>query len=327
MSARDTMAHAQDLGVPLGETDARVALTPEAPSSSRAWFGTDYRDRPVAYFEIDDQAIDPFAVSQVIDVIPVHTTIGDSAEVVRTAKVTCREPRLDDVFIAFMDDVVEQLGTADAVSILVESAASWRNLLRIARFGLSDSAAMGLFGELKFLESLFDAHGPLAVDFWQREPQSVHDFIGDAVRVEVKSSTFQNQQAVQIHGLRQLEIPVDADLVLAVADIEKHGGGQTLDNLVDSLLDRGADMATLTAKLKGAGFVRGMSADESSPSFAIRGWRFWEINAQSPVLNSSAVGTEITDAVTNLQYSLNLAALGESVSQFDWHRFTTSADH
>ena len=28
MSARDTMAHAQDLGVPLGETDARVALTP-----------------------------------------------------------------------------------------------------------------------------------------------------------------------------------------------------------------------------------------------------------------------------------------------------------
>ena len=327
MSARDTIAHARDLGVPLGETEARVALAPEAPTSSRAWFGTDYHNRPVAYFEIGDQTIDSFAVSQVIDVTPVRTTIGASAEAVRTAKVTCRESRLDDVFIAFMDDVVEQLGTADAVSILVESAASWRNLLRLARSGLTDSASMGLFGELKFLESLLGVHGPSAVDYWQRESNSIHDFIGERVRVEVKSSTFQNQQAVQIHGLRQLEVPKNGRLILAVADIEKHGGGQTLDDLVDSLLDGGADMAALTTKLNNVGFVRGMNTDDSSPSFTIIGWRFWEITEESPVLNSSTVGAQITEAISNLQYSLNLAALGNSTTQFDWHSFAESAGH
>lgn len=320
MSARNTISQARKLGVPLGESEAEVALAADSALGSRAWFGTDFRGRPVAYFEIGDQSITPFAVSQVIDVAPVETTIGDPAEEVRTAKVTCREPRLDDVFIAFMDDVTEQLGTDNAVSILVNSAASWRNLLRIARHGLSDSAAMGLFGELKFLEALTEHIGPNAVELWQRDANSVHDFIGEDVRVEVKASTFQNQQAVKIHGLKQLEVPAHGDLVLAVAEVEKHGTGETLDLVVETLLDLGIDLETLSTKLEKSGFVRGMTSGESPPTFVLRDWRFWEITGSSPVLNTSAVSNEVATAIEEIQYSLNLGALGDSSPDFVWDR-------
>lgn len=322
MSVRQTIAQAQTLGEPLGEGEARVAQATVPRDGPRAWFGTDFNDRPVAYFEINLGELQSFAVSQVIDVAPVSTTIGDPAETVVTAKVTCREARLDDVFVAFMDDVTSQLGQQrSSVDVLVSSAGEWRNLLRIAKQGLSDSAAGGLYGELRFLEDLVGQLGPSGVDTWQRDGRNVHDFIGAGVRVEVKTSAFQNRHSVTIHGLKQLEPANTGKLILAVAEIEKHGGGEHLDTVVDRILDKGVPLDVLTDKLEEIGFVRGMGKVEGAPTFSLQSWRFWEISHDSPVLTTSAVGDHVATAVSDVQYSLQLSALGQASEEFEWQLF------
>lgn len=323
MSARETIERATNSGVPLGKDEARVALHPGGAPGHRAWLGTDFHDYPVAYFEVTDQKNSSFAISQVIVVEPVDTMIGHPPESVRTVKVACRDARLRDVFVAFMDDVMGQLGADDAVSVLANSAASWRNLLRLAQQGLSHAAATGLYGELKFLENLILHQGPAFLATWQRGGQDIHDFIAEYVRVEVKSSAFQNRQTVTIHGLKQLSVPESAQLILAVADIEEHGNGETLDDVVTRILDQGAELGTLTDKLAAVGFVRGMSAADEHPRFTLRGWRYWEITESSPVLNPAALGTEVSTAVSDVRYALSLSALGESTDAFDWTRFSS----
>lgn len=154
----------------------------------------------------------------------------------------------------------------------------------------------------------------------------MHDFIGEAVRVEVKTSPFQNQHSVTIHGLKQLEPPVGGNLFLAVAEIEKHGAGETIDEVVDRLLDRGVPLGLFIDKLAAVGFVRGMGSGDGDLIFTLRSWRFWQIDATSPVLTARAVGEEIAESVSNVQYSMQLSALGDSSESFDWSLFaqTTS---
>ncbi|SMY11416.1 PD-(D/E)XK motif protein [Brevibacterium jeotgali] len=326
MSVRATIQQARTFGSILGEREARIAPSPGHADGSRAWFGTDSQERPVAYFEIGDQALSPFAVSQVIDVAPVETVIEGQPEDVRAAKVTCRDSRLDDVFIAFMDDVTSQLGERSAVDVLLNSAAEWRNLLRVVKHGLSDSAAAGLYGELRFLEELVHHCGAQVIETWQRDGQDVHDFIADRIRVEVKTSSFQNRQAVSIHGLKQLEVPVTAPLILAVAEIEKHGDGETIDSVVDRILDAGVPIDSFSQKLEAAGFVRGMSSLDDGLTFSLVSWRYWEIARQSPVLSTHTVGSEVATAISDVQYTLNLAALAGGTPEFDWTAFRSGSN-
>lgn len=318
MSVRETIALAQKLGQSIGENEARVAPVDTNSAGQRAWFGTDQFDRPVAYFEVGDQSLAPFAVSQVIEVFPVSTTIGNPPESVETAKVTCKEPRLDDVFIAFMDEVASQLDTRSSVDVLLSCAAEWRTLLRIAKSGMSKEAATGLYGELRFLEELIVQNGPAAISAWQRDGKDIHDFVGDATSVEVKTSTFQNQHTVTIHGLKQLEPPANGTLWLAVAEVDRHGTGETIDAVVDRILDLGVPLDLIKAKLEAVGFVRGMHISDEPLLLTLRSWRFWPIDKTSPVLTTRTVGEEISTAVSNVRYSLHLGALGEAAEVFDW---------
>ncbi|MBB3668525.1 PD-(D/E)XK motif protein, partial [Garicola koreensis] len=161
------------------------------------------------------------------------------------------------------------------------------------------------------------------LETWQKDGQDIHDFIADDVRVEVKTSAFQNRQAVSIHGLKQLAAPESADLVLAVAEIEKHGNGETLDDVVDRILDQGTELGMMSEKLAAAGFVRGMTSADEEQRFTLRSWRYWEITGGLPVLNLEAVGAEVALAISDVRYSLNLSSLGESRETFDWSRFTS----
>lgn len=318
MNARKTIELARKLGEAIGENEARVAPVETDGVGQRAWFGTDQFDRPVAYFEVGDQSLAPFAVSQVIEVYPVSTTIGNPPESVETAKVTCKEPRLDDVFIAFMDEVASQLDTRSSVDVLLSCAAEWRTLLQIAKSGMSREAATGLYGELRFLEELIVHNGPAAISGWQREGKDIHDFVGDVASVEVKTSTFQNQHAVSIHGLKQLEPPANGTLWLAVAEVDRNGSGETIDALVDRILDLGVPLDLLKEKLESVGFVRGMNISDEPFLLTLRSWRFWPIDKDSPVLTAGTVGEEISTAVSNVRYSLHLGALGEATEDFDW---------
>src|SRR5699024_923206 len=147
----------------------------------------------------------------------VETTVGDEADL-KTAKIICRDDRLNDVFLSLIEDVVSQLGTRGSLSVLLSSVAAWRRLLQIVDNGLSEAAAAGLYGELRFLEELVENCGPQQVNIWQISENDVHDFIGTDIRAEVKTSSFQNRT---VHGLKPLDAVSGADRILAVAEIQR----------------------------------------------------------------------------------------------------------
>jgi hypothetical protein len=252
----------------------------------------------------------------------VETTVGDEADL-KTAKIICRDDRLNDVFLSLIEDVVSQLGTRGSLSVLLSSVAAWRRLLQIVDNGLSEAAAAGLYGELRFLEELVENCGPQQVNIWQISENDVHDFIGTDIRAEVKTSSFQNRQSVTVHGLKQLDAVSGADLILAVAEIQRHGDGETIDDVVNRLLDLGVDIEALSKKLESRGFVRGMSTSGADQkTFELQSWRFWPITSDSPVISASGLGSVTAAAVAEVSYSLNLSSLGEAMSSLDWTRFS-----
>ena len=320
MTAADVFARAAAYGEPLNRNDARVARAENTPESRRVWLGSDFNGLPVAYFETPELPTDDYAVSRTIAVSGSEFGLEHSERSVTAVKLLCLEPHLTAVFQTFVDDLLRQLHDCDSVPELIQrSAADWRTLLQVANSGLSQLEATGLYGELRFLEDAVEAIGPSALESWQRSPQDAHDFINDGVRVEVKTSRFQDRSAVTIHGLRQLEPPTNAVLILAVAEVQPHGTGDTIDDVVRRLLAQNVDSEQLTKKLADAGFVSGMPG--AGHTFTLLTWRFWQINAETAVLNRSTVGDAVADGVSDLSYVLNLSALGEPRGEFDWAAF------
>lgn len=316
------LAEALEYGQVLGEHDARVAAVPGLEVGSRAWIGADSSERRVAYLEIEGKRFSSFAVSEVLEVSWVETTVGDEVDLT-TAKIICLDHRLNDVFLSLIGNVVSQLGERDSLDVLLGSIAAWRRLLQIVDNGLSDVAAAGLYGELLFLEELVANKGPQQIGIWQISENDVHDFISADIRVEVKTSSFQNRQSVTVHGLKQLDAVSGADLVLAVAEIQRHGTGETIDDVVNRLLDLGVDIDVLSRKLEARGFVRGMSSSAATETtFELQSWRYWPITSESPVISATNLGAVTSAAVSDVSYSLNLSSLGEAMARLDWDLFS-----
>ena len=320
-STRELFEQAQRDGLPLAAGEASVVIADSA-GNRRTWLGFQEGQFAAAYFEINSERNIAFSVSQVISVQSVEVNEQAAGTRSRALKVVCHEPRLDKVFFVFIDEVRSALGEEIDVIDVVQSAASdWRRLLQVAMTELSESAAAGLYGELRFLEDAIEQIGTGVVESWQRTARDMHDFTGDSARVEVKTSAFQDRSAVTVHGLRQLQPPLTGTLTLAVAEVQRHGG-DSIDQAVDRIRERGVDHVTLAEKLRDAGYVEGMPGAEDF-TFDMRSWRYWEIDEQTPVLNRSAVAEAIADAVSSLSYSLNLGSLGESSSVFDYSRLSS----
>lgn len=322
MKATELFENAQVNGTGLHGQEASVTQVAGLGPPFRVWLGTDSGQNYVAYFELSEKPMSEFRVSNAISVQPATVQELVTQDTVRTAKVMCHESSLNHVFATFIEDVLQSLTLeSDVVDTITIAAQGWRELVQIARAGLSESAAAGLFGELKFLVQLIQHVGPEGLESWQRSPHDVHDFITNDARVEVKTSAFQNRSAITIHGLRQLEPPHGSTLTLAVAEVQKHGE-DSLDDVVFELLETGINRQTLQSKLADAGYIPGMPST-SSMTFTVLSWRFWTIDPSTPVLNKSAVSLPVADAIGSLSYVLNLSALGDGAESFDFKLLAT----
>ena len=300
-----------------GEASVLVA---DSDGPRRTWLGYQDGEFAAAYFTTDSERDISYSVSQVISVQSVEIRDEVTGRTARALKVVCHEPRLDDVFFVFIDEVRSAVGgESEVIDVVNEAASDWRRLLHLAMTELSEAAAMGIYGELRFLEGAIESLGSPAIEMWQRSAQDIHDFTGDSARVEVKTSAFQDRSAVTVHGLRQLEPPLTGTLTLAVAEIQRHGT-DSIDLVIERLRRLGADHQILTDKLHDAGYVEGMPGSDKF-TFSLLSWRFWEIDHRSSVLNRSALHEQVADAVSSLSYSLNLGSLGDADSSFDFTRF------
>ena len=321
MNSRDIFAQATGSPSKLFGGEANVARVVTLQAPQRAWLGFDNGLHAVAYFESVQGKELNFAVSEAILIQTIIVEDDISGDRVSTIKVSCVDQKLLEVFYGFMDDVVERIeGNPDVLDAIVGAAGDWRSLLQIATNPLPESRAVGLYGEICFLEQIAKEIGPDAVTMWQRSERDVHDFIGEGCRVEVKCSSFQDRAVVTINGLRQLEPPTNSTLTLAVAEIQKHGG-ETIDEVLERVLALGVDRTLLIQKLATQQYVIGMpGADEHR--FNLLSWRYWEIKSTTGVLNKSAIEEHIADAISSVSYGLNLSALDHPAPKFDFHRLS-----
>lgn len=279
----------------------------------RAWFGVDHQGNLAALFEVPPStSMEPYWISRVIEVSPrqIRTPLGEEIGVIR---VLCTEPNLVDVFPTFISDVMHR--ETDATPIIQAvglAAADWRGLISHAPRGLTDEEALGLFGELRFLEELAQQVGPGALEHWTENRHDRHDFSGSRGAVEVKATRRQDSSTVTIHGLTQLLPPEDGFLALVVAEVDSGGTGEALDDVLTRLDRMGCDSFRLRRAMYDRGWVP--VSEESPPpaaqKFSLRGWRWWVIDDLSPVLNTATLPAAVADAVSGLSYRLSLAALG-----------------
>lgn len=292
-------------------------------SGRRVWLGQDAADQLVAFIEYDGSPMETFDVSQIITVSAEHIQ-NEINDEVGAVQIRCLDAKLDEVFFTFLADVIAEVDRGNGVVQAVRGIADdWRSLLAVARRGMGARQLAGLFGEVTILTHAASALGPAALSLWTGPDRNRHDFVGPKAAIEVKTSTLQNRQSVSIHGLRQLEPSEGASLTLAVVEIEAHPRGRTVADLASNAVAMGVDPTALREKLASSGFVEGMPGADCR--FKVVSVRYWDIEADTPVLRRSSLDDAVVNAISDLRYSLELSALGpHHASEFDFSRLATA---
>ena len=104
--------------------------------------------------------------------------------------------------------------------------------------------------------------GPAAVDQWSGPEAERHDFVGDLLHIEVKT-TRKSRHEHEISRLDQLRVPDGCELLVVSIQLEQSVGGEEtlatrIDSIIDLLRDDAAALDTLMTKLVNIGWSEEM---------------------------------------------------------------------
>lgn len=232
----------------------------------------------------------------------------------RYLSLECREAELADLFIRLADEIadrVEDVDLEERRQVIRAELERWRGLF--ARAGsdrLGAEAEAGLYGELVVLRQ-FARHEPSkALEAWVGPLDGQHDFRWADQSIEVKTTRAKEGFTVTVHGLKQLDLPEsEATLRLAGIRLVADPAGKSLPEVVDELLAV-VDAPVLLERLREVGYSHsGARADWSS--YIVDTAAYWHVTGDTPGLRSSALPVGWETAISNVRYSLDLAALGD----------------
>jgi hypothetical protein len=228
----------------------------------------------------------------------------------------CVDPGFRDAFGALAADLVLRLagGTGASREIVAETLRRWRRFWAVPQAGLSEEEALGLFGELWFLERWIGV--PLGVARWTGPSGSRHDFQWPEASVEVKASRVGIDGAAvhRISNLDQLADPESGRLYLYSLHVNRDAlASNTLPGIVarlDAALEhRGEAQLAFRERLAAIGY---------SPAHASRYDQRWRVTAEElyrvetgfPRLTRCSFGAGLPAGVQEVSYCLDLAACG-----------------
>ena len=149
-------------------------------------------------------------------------------------------PSHDQVFTPFCNEIVDAVVRQSrepwrAVAAIVRT---WQSAWKPARHAMDKILQIGLFGELLVLRSLMvPILGPAAIDQWSGPDSERHDFVGDRLHIEVKT-TRRSRPEHEISRLDQLSAPAGCQLLFVSVQVEESiGGDQSLASQVDAVVD------------------------------------------------------------------------------------------
>jgi hypothetical protein len=176
---------------------------------------------------------------------------------------------------------------------------------------MSRPVQIGLAGELLMLRALWlPALGPEAVHLWSGPDRERHDFTGQRLHMEVKSTT-RGRHEHEISRVDQLAVPEGRRLIFASVQLEESSGGtQSLATLVDSILDEvRRDRAVIDGfqtRLDGLDWSDEMRRSPELIHFNLRDAQLFEVDDEFPRLPPSFT---LPPGLLSIKYSISLANL------------------
>lgn len=186
-----------------------------------------------------------------------------------------------------------------------------RAALRPLTLELSTTEQIGLFGELWVLSNvLFPTLGSRVCHLWSGPESERHDFVGQNVHVEVKTTT-RSEPKHEISRLDQLKAPASKRLLFVSVMLEKSlGGDETLADRIDEIREKlGSDGRALDAfdsRLAQLGWHEGLRQTGALLRFTFRDVHVFEVAGDFPRLPDDYLPPL---GVTGIKYSINVGSL------------------
>ncbi|MDW3681602.1 PD-(D/E)XK motif protein [Cupriavidus sp. CV2] len=222
-------------------------------------------------------------------------------------------PSHEQVFTPFCKEIVDAVVAQrrepwKAVAAIIRS---WQSAWKPVRQAMDKTVQIGLFGELLVLRSLMiPCLGPAAVVQWSGPESERHDFVGERLHLEVKT-TRKSRSEHEISRLDQLRAPAGCQLLFVSIQLEQTiGGDATLATQVDAIIDllRG-DAATLDefmTKMVNMGWSEEMRSSGELLRFFVRGAEVYAVDDDFPRIPDDFV---LPRGVVWMKYTVDLANL------------------
>ena len=227
-------------------------------------------------------------------------------------------PSHEQVFTPFCRDVIDAIVAQrrDPWAAVAATVRNWQSAWKPVRQEMSAAVQVGLFGELLVLNSLkLPCLGPAAVDQWSGPDAERHDFVGDRLHLEVKT-TRKSRPEHEISRIDQLRAPAGGRLLFVSVQVEQSvGGEQTLANQLDAAVDvlraHPAALDTFMAKMASMGWSEEMRQSGELLRFNLGDdTHVYEVDADFPRLPDDFMPPSGVVAVKYTVDLANVPALG-----------------
>ncbi|MFD4461620.1 PD-(D/E)XK motif protein [Nocardia sp. NPDC058480] len=240
-------------------------------------------------------------------------TLEQDGRVQDYAALACLRRDLNDIFATVCADILvaTEESPENPVKVLHRILDRWRALFLNPGPPLGTQQLAGLFGELVVLELLLE-HDSGAIRLWKGPSGHRHDFATDAGALEVKTSTNPDGRAVRIHGLDQLEPPLDGVLGLVWLRLETDvQGGIGFLELIKRVLDLTDDESEILTRLAAVGYRSADNDHYAHSRYSINEHRWYNVDVAFPRLTTvDLAAASISTNVRNVDYTIDLS--GES---------------
>ena len=188
---------------------------------------------------------------------------------------------------------------------------AWQSAWRPARLLMDRTLQVGLFGELLVLETLMiPCLGPAAVNQWSGPDSERHDFVGDQLRIEVKT-TRKSRPEHEVSRLDQLRVPEGSRLLLVSVQLEQSiGGADTvatrMDAVVQLLRADATALDTFMTRMVNMGWADEMRNSGELLRFSLREALIYDVDEDFPRLPDDFTPPS---GVVSVKYVIDLANL------------------
>jgi hypothetical protein len=226
--------------------------------------------------------------------------------------VACTRPDLFDEFAVLASEVVSALrdNSTNPAAVAARVLHDWQELLRsLSLPRLDRGGIIGLFAELRVLETLMRRDPRRRTDCWTGPSRGRYDFQRGETVLEVKGSTARRGRPVVIHGLDQLEDPPNGLLHLCWLRLEVGiERGESLGHMVESLLDLVSDPVDLEQKLRNTGYDFSTPEAYEKPLLTELERRVYRVGQDFPRLTRADLkGGDLPRGVLAVDYQIDLS--------------------